>query len=152
MIEQTAEITKEELAKRLDGNEYTKEISASLAAQAKKAGLVVIFGASDDLVEFRGAIHDEAGCYEGGAFWIVDGALWDGPGCDHHGGDGCEYARAAEADVKKRGAKIEAIWGAEGYSWIYKTDIPHAIFDVVEGVDNYCRGIVFGLPDTLGNI
>src|SRR5215472_10913763 len=102
-------MTKEKLAKQLDGHEYCEEISAVIEAEAKEADLVIVFGNSDDLIEFRGAIHDEAGCYEGGEYWIVDGKLWNGPDCDHNG-DGCEHAKAAAAAVKRRGAKIEAIW------------------------------------------
>lgn len=139
-------MTKEELAKELHGNEYTKEISKALEAEAKASGLVVVFGASDDLIEFRGAIQDEAGACEGGKFWIVDGKLWEGPECDHRG-RGCKYAQAADAEAKKRGAMIDAVWDQGGYSWVYHTTIPHATFDVMEGKEKYCRGIVFSLAD-----
>lgn len=140
-------MTKENLAELLNGNEYTKEISNVLEIEAAAAGLVVVFGASDDLIEFRGATHNEAGCYEGGEFWIIDGKLWEGPDCDHHGGDGCEHARRAEAEVKKRGVLINATWDDGDYSWIYRTHIPHATFDVMEGKEKYCGGIVFSLAD-----
>jgi hypothetical protein len=134
-------MTKEELAKELHGNEYTKEIAPALEGEAKMSGLVVVFGASDDLMEFRGAIHDEVGAWEGAKVWIVNGTLWEGHGCDSE----CKHARAADAEAKRRGRKIEAVWDKDGYSWVYKTDIPHATFDVMEGKEKYCRGIVFRL-------
>ncbi|MNJ75290.1 hypothetical protein D3C77_723610 [compost metagenome] len=44
--------------------------------------------------------------------------------------------------------QIEALWSKEpGYSWTYKTNIPHALFEVVEDGEPYCRGIVFALVD-----
>ena len=56
-------MTMETLAAILDGREIGSEITKAEADQAKAAGLVVVFGASDDLMEFRGAIYDEIGCY-----------------------------------------------------------------------------------------
>ena len=35
---------------------------------AKENGLVVVFGYSDDNIELRGAINNEAGCFDGGSF------------------------------------------------------------------------------------
>lgn len=141
-------MTKEELAGYLHGRaEYGSEITPALEAGAKEDGLVVVFGASDDLIEFRGAIHDERGAYEGGEFWIVDGKLWEGMDCDGDGGRGCKHARAADAGAKSLGTKIMAVWDAEGYSWLYATSIPHATFDILEGEEKYCRGIVFSLGD-----
>ncbi len=43
---------------------------------------------------------------------------------------------------------IDALWCKEpGYSWTFRTDIPHATFEVVEDGEPYCRGIVFALAD-----
>lgn len=52
----------------------------------------------------------------------------------------------------KGAAKITAIWDNYGYSWTYKTTIPHETFEIMEGEQKYCRGIVFStddLPDGL---
>ena len=54
----TRGMTAAKLAEQLNGIEYPASISRDLEAQAKAAGLVIVFGASDDLMEFRGAIHD----------------------------------------------------------------------------------------------
>lgn len=59
-------MTAAELAALLNGREYRKEMSRDEEQVAKAAGLVVVFGASDDLMELRGAISDEVGCYDGG--------------------------------------------------------------------------------------
>ena len=139
-------MTKEQLAAQLTGAEYPLRISAEIAEQAKAAGLVVVYGASDDLMEFEGAIYDEIGAYEGATAYIVDGKLWQGNGCDHHE-TGCVHAQAAEQAAKARGRKIEALWVVDGYSWVYKTDIPHATFEITEDGQPYCRGFVFDLKD-----
>jgi len=52
-------MNKEELAKLLDGCEYRKEITHEQDQIAKDNNLVVVFGASDDLTEFRGAFYNE---------------------------------------------------------------------------------------------
>ena len=105
---------------------------------------MIVYGASDDLMEFDGVIHDEIGCNDGGEAIIVDGKLWEMETCD------CDHARKADEEAERRGKKIEALWCAEGgYSWTYKTDIPHCCFEVVEDGEPYCRGIVFDLKDCL---
>lgn len=136
-------MTKEELAAQLTGLEYTTRIPGSLIVAAQSAGLVILCGASDDLMEFYGARREEIGCYDGGtAFVDADGVL---PDRDCLDGD----EEIAEYVQRQKSAKaIEALWCKEdGYSWTYKTDIPHATFEVVEGGEPYCRGIVFALAD-----
>ena len=59
-------LTKEELAARLDGIEYRNSIPRELLEAAKKNNLVIIHGASDDLVSFSGAITDEDYASDGG--------------------------------------------------------------------------------------
>ncbi|WP_236166357.1 hypothetical protein [Pseudomonas juntendi] len=136
-------MTKEELAAQLTGLEYPTRIPGSLIVAAQSAGLVILCGASDDLMEFYGARREEIGCYDGGtAFVDADGVL---PDRDCLDGD----EEIAEYVQRQKSAKaIEALWCKEpGYSWTYKTDIPHATFEVVEDEEPYCRGIVFALAD-----
>lgn len=134
-------MTKEELAASLNGREYGSEITPDEERAAKKSGLVVLFGYSDDLAEFRGAINDEAGCYEGGEFLLSGGRLLsDLDECD------CRHAREAKARAETGAHRIRAAWCFPGNpDWSYETDIPHATFDVLEDGEPYCRGIVFEL-------
>lgn len=48
---------------------------------------------------------------------------------------------------KPNGVGIEAIWSPDEIdaSWLIKTDIPHATFDILEDGDLFCRGVVFAL-------
>jgi hypothetical protein len=54
---------------------------------------------------------------------------------------------AARLGGRKTARKIEAVWAEDGYSWTYRTDIPHATFEITEDGEPYCRGIVFALAD-----
>ncbi|MBQ6952124.1 MAG: hypothetical protein IJN44_11615 [Clostridia bacterium] len=131
-------MTHETLAALITRNEYGKEISAYLEDEAKKNGLVVVFGYSDDCIELRGAIDDEIGAYGGGAVLITkSGALLPKPYCDE---ETCPHFLAA----KEASKSIKAIWHDDGGPcWTYETDIPHSTFDVFENGELYCVGIVF---------
>lgn len=136
-------MTKEELAAKLDGREYREEVTRDDKDAAHAAGLVIVYGASDDLMEFDGAIYDEFGCYDGGTVQIDKQGIipsWD---------DVKDDEREAEAYFtrKRHSRVINAIWDKDGYSWTYETAIPHACFDILEAGETYCRGIVFSLED-----
>lgn len=132
-------LTKEEAAAKLDGNEYGEEGSPDLWKAMKEAGLVAVFGASDDLMEFRGAIDDEIDAWEGTTAYLDrDGLLKN----DCNDGD-CPYFEKMQA----KATTIKALWGADGFSWRYQTAIPHAKFVIKEDGENYSEGIVFALAD-----
>lgn len=133
-----------ELAAKLNGMQYPLRLSKELTDAAKAAGLVIVYGASDDLMEFEGAIYDEVGCYDGGTAYVDSkGLLPDRDSIEDDGELKDYFARQPNAKP------IEALWCAEDeYSWTYKTDIPHETFEVLEdGEPPYCRGIVFALAD-----
>jgi hypothetical protein len=136
-------MTKEELAAKLDGIEYPahRTITADLIQEAKDAGLVILYGASDDLMEFAGAAREEIGGYDGGTALVdASGVLPERDSLEE------DDEIAAYVQRKKAAKQIEALWRKEpGYSWTYKTDIPHATFEVMEDGGHCCRGIVFSL-------
>jgi len=134
-------MNKFELARILNNNEYGEEISEELVTTAEECGLVVVFGASDDLMEFRGAIDDESGSP---ATVLVDerGLLPDRDSID----DDDELEEWFKR--KKHAKKIEGLWNQEPpYAWTFKTEIPHTTFDILEDGRKWCRGIVFNLKD-----
>lgn len=137
-------MTKEELAKKLDGIEYRKDISSELIAEAIEYDLVIVYGLSDDLMEIEGAISDEGGCYEGEVFLIdEDGLLPRRDDID----DDDELEKYFSR--KKKAKKLEALWCTphpeNEPAWTYSTEIPHASFNVMEDGEVQCRGIVFDL-------
>lgn len=135
-------MTKESLAEQLNGREYRDEITKDEEVQAKDAGLLVVFGYSDDNTEFRGAVNDELGAYEGGEYLLHHGGVL--PKDEDHRCD-CNYC-GYEAKAE-RCLTLSAVWQSGGYAWIYKTKVPHATFDIMEDGEKYCRGIVIDMKD-----
>ena len=129
----------EEVANKMNGKEYGEETNDIDLDELKKLDVVVLFGYSDDNAEFRGAIDDEVGCYEGDTLYLTPNGLVTNE-CDD---EDCPYYLRE----KEKAFTIEAIWDSEGYSWIYKTSIPHKTFDIMEDGKKYCRGIVFRLSE-----
>ena len=128
-------MTIQEFAKMLDGNGYGDE-SWNEDGKAKELGFVVVFGASDDLCELRGAIDGEVGCLDGGTIYLDGERLLEECECE------CSYYQLAKEKCKL----INIIWHDEGGpAWTYETEIPHATFDVMEAGEVWCRGIVFDI-------
>lgn len=134
-------ISIKEFAKLLNNREYGEEITDKEIELAKELGFIVVFGTSDDLLELRGVINDEIDCYNGGKIYIdKDGEYDIFEECECN----CKHSQLA----KERCNIIEALWyQKENISWIYKTDIPHETFNILEGSKIYCRGIIFDVKN-----
>ena len=125
-----------EFAEILNGREYRAEITKEEEMIAKNEGMVVVFGASDDLCEFRGAIDDECDCYDGGTAYITENGLFEPCECN------CKYSQEA----KKKAVKLTINWNDNGeYAWTYGIDGEHEEFTIIEDGEPYCKGIVFNL-------
>lgn len=133
-------MTAKELAALLNGREYGKEITKEEEAAAKESGLVVVFGASDDLMEFRGAIDDEVGCWGGGTVYINENGMVS---------EQLDECSSCKLFLRNRDTcpSITAIWHKKYYPWEYQTDIPHETFEIFEDGEKYCQGIVFSLAE-----
>ena len=141
-------MTPEELAARLHGRQYREEGEAVDKSDAKKAGLVIVYGASDDLCELDGAIYDEADCCDGGLIRIHRKGLFQ---MDDDDIEVLEKYNVLE-HVKKDTVSFEAIWSGtapdgRSCSWHYKVPFAHATFDIMEDGELYCQGFVFRLDD-----
>lgn len=68
-------MTAKELAARLSGRKIMQELSEAEAAEAASAGLVVVYGYSDDTIVFEGAITDDRGCFDGGIVFLTQNGL-----------------------------------------------------------------------------
>ena len=140
-----------EFAALLTGRERGSEITKPEAAAAKAAGLVVVFGYSDDGVNFQGAVNDQIGAYDGATVRMTPhGMLPDWHDLDKDDEDDVEaYFVKKMAGFKE----IDAEWSPKDeptLAWRFKTEIPHATFDVMEDGEVFCRGIVFALADVKG--
>lgn len=121
-----------EFANELDGRQYAyPQFTKEELETAKENGFVIVCGASDDLMEFYGAISDEGDCYDGGTVWFTSEKVLN------------------ENESKTAGARcIEALWCKEdSITWTYKTDIPHETFLIYDDEEKFCRGIVFRIED-----
>lgn len=129
-----------QLAELLDGIEYRVKLSPEIINQAEESGLVIVCGASDDLIEFQGAIDDELGSWDGGIYWIDEKGILPDPE-DLQDNEMKDYLlRVEKAKV------LNSLWcKTDKYLFTYETDIPHEKFNVVEGDGLYCEGIVFDI-------
>ncbi len=132
-------MTAKELAEMLSGRKYGMEITKDEAQRAADAGLVVVYGYSDDNVEFSGAISEEVVAYNGTTVRLTKNGLFDEPEC---GIEDCPYCTAAQKEAKT----IKAVWHDNGGPcWTFETDIPHETFTIIEDGEPWCIGIVFSI-------
>lgn len=123
-----------EFAQMINGRQYDYQIfSQEELRVAKENGIVIVYGASDDLVELEGAITDEGDCFDGGKISVM---AVPGGGIVHN----CERSNVFSFDAKwcegrdKNGNII---------SWTYDVPIEHETFMIYEDGEPYCRGFVF---------
>jgi hypothetical protein len=162
-------LTKELLAEKLMNRQYRDEITEEEERLAKENNLVVIFGASDDLIELRGAITEEIG-YGNQIFITKNGLLQNE--CDQNDEDDiCPYFLKIRNEMvkNKTAVEIKSCYGGEDVSpeffqaigkpdWCYIFDptvISIATFDIFEDYDDeknyYCCGIVIDLDELKEN-
>lgn len=125
-------ITAKELAEKLDGRAYGDSFD-DVKQEAKESGLVIVYGASDDLMEFDGAIYDEGGCFDGGRVYF------DRNGVNQEGEERANWIDAVWCDGMNRDG-LPA-------TWTYETEIPCERFDIWEDGEIYCVGLVFSIED-----
>lgn len=126
-----------QFAMMIDGKEYGyPQFTKEEIKTAKENGLVIVYGASDDLMEFEGAIYDEGSCFDGGDVYFNK-----------------EEVCLDSDTVGSFPYCITAVWdrgedeNGKPITWTYETDIPHETFMIYEDGEPYCRGIVFRMDD-----
>lgn len=126
-----------EFAKMLDGREYDfPQFTKEEIQIAKDNGFVIVYGASDDLMEFDGAIYAEADCHDGGkVYFDKTGAIID----EEFPKSKCIEAFWCDYDNKDENGGLIA--------WAYKTDIPHETFMIYDDGESYCKAIVFSVEN-----
>ena len=141
-------ITLKEMAEKLNGITYDDclyKLHDGLAVEAKENGIVICTGASDDLVEFDGAIYDEGDCFDGGdVYFDKDSIAQNGEELPNK----ITVIWCGMVDGESAGPDRDfQTEDGETIAWCYQTDIPHETFMVYEYVGPYCRGIVFLIED-----
>jgi hypothetical protein len=154
-------MTKEELAEKLNGIEYRRDIPEEYYPDLVENNLAVVLGGSDDLCYFffpkNGEVaSEELGCWDGETFWFDR-----------------DFKKFLDAKMRIMSTRhenvkadcnncIAAVWcdcdakapDGDYYSWTYRTQIPHATFNIVEHgrdgeVSYYCRAIIFSVNDLM---
>jgi len=123
-------MTKEELAAMLNGRQYRDETTPEIESLAKENGLCIAFGASDDLLEFRGTVYDEAGAFGGTVVYLSKK------------GNVKEVSKPGRIEVTASwlpGPPIKEPWA----SWLIEANIPFAPFYIFDDGELYCQGCVF---------
>ena len=126
-------------AQKITESKPYRDIPKSFIDEAKEKGIVIVYGASDDLMEFDGAIYDEIEVYEGGIAYLTKDGLFENKCGDAY----CPYAEKEQEKCKT----ITAIWDNGEWDWSYQTYIPHETFEMYDNEEKYCLGIVFYKKD-----
>ena len=129
-------MTLKEFAASLNNREYGyPQFTKEEIQTAKDNGFVIVYGASDDLIEFDGALYDEAGCFDGGKVYLCETGTVD------YGTAETKCIEAVWCDTERTDENGNVI------TWTYKTDIPHETFMIYEDGEPYCEAIVFRIND-----
>ena len=132
-------MNKEKLAKLITGSNYPFRLNKKLKELISNTNLIIVYGLSDDLMEFEGAIRGEINCFGGGTAYFHKYNLIKNE-CEDS--DCCYFRKIVENKPK-----IKAIWNRDNILWTYKTDICHSTFDIIKDNEIYCRGLVFNQND-----
>lgn len=142
-------MTKEQFAQLLNGRTYRNEITTEEEDLAKENGLLICFGASDDLLEMRGIIYEEYGTYEGGTTLLVRKKTGISAIDLGKYNELMEILKDNDFELDIKRIPIKSEWCPSDLkcSWRISTTIPHATFDIMEDDGLYCRGIVIHISD-----
>lgn len=138
-----------ELAKELQGSQYREGFSSVLLQRAKENNLVIICGASDDIISIKGAIDDEV---YGKVLFAKKGQKIEVADEDDDDWDG-KFKTFSENgfielddETETKGNVLEGIYTEEGI-WRFITEIKHETFEVYEDEELQCVGVVFNFDD-----
>jgi hypothetical protein len=128
MIEIGMTIT--EAAAQLNGREYGDELPEGFEEVLKANNLLVVFGYSDDMTEFRGIFSDEV---ENGRIYVTQAGLATS---DCEEGSECPYFQKL-----LRGTPFIETDFEDGFQVV--TTLPHGKFKILEDGEVYGTGAVF---------
>lgn len=119
-----------EWAEKLNNIEYPADEIWDMRKQFEEDGVVVVYGASDDLIEFEGAIQDEGDCYNDEVFYLNKEGLTT------------SYSKNYVKVTHPHNGTVQ---------FEYETNISNVEwFNVMEDGELYCKGFVFNINDLKG--
>lgn len=135
-------VTAEQFAAMINRNQYREELTQQQSTLAFQSGLMVFYGASDDLLEVEGVGREEYGAWDGGEYHFTKNGTrvdleWDG----HEDAIAKGYTPPTSAFT------VDVKWCPEGFpgSWLIVPDCKHASFKIMEDDDLYCQGCVIDM-------
>ena len=124
-----------EFTERINGKQYLNELTDEDVQVARTNGFLIVYGYSDDNVEVDGVFCEEFGAYDGTVIFYrpSDKSVYESE-------DSCE------GDIE-----INCLWCAEDseFSWSFKTSLPHETFEIYDGDEKFCLGIVIDTKNIL---
>jgi len=133
----TTSKTIEEWAKIFEGRKYREEVTQEEKAQLKSDGIVLLVGASDDMIISYGAIEDE---FSNEVFYDEKSKELNSGNGDSYCSEECKYYRSA----KKTWKEIERIWSDTKEKWIFTCEIKtHIKGNIVVEYGEYGEFLLF---------
>ncbi len=124
-------MTLKKFTERINGRQYLNELTDEDIQIAKENGFLIIYGYSDDNVEVDGIFRDEFGAYNGTTVFYrpSDKSVY-------------ESEDSREGDIE-----INCLWCAEDseFTWSFKTSLIHETFEIYDGDEKFCLGIVIDI-------
>lgn len=122
-------MTIEEFAEGLNACAISDEIPYFMILEAQRQHYLIIYGVSDDLIEVEGACYEEFDAFRPTTLYITSNHVYSS-----------EEAHPAEA--KPIHVEFSPPTQQQPSMWKFKTDIPHATFDITRDNELFCRGLV----------
>lgn len=151
-------LTAQEVADKMHGRQYRDE-DVYTDELLKAANLLVVYGASDDLLEVGGVINEEFGAYEGTTVYLIktpngwrlvgDGELEDVENAieDTVLSDFISIDTFKTHWIKSEWCPV--IGGVIYASWVITANLPEGMgsypFAIQEDGELYCRGLVIDM-------
>lgn len=134
-----------------DINHYLRN---DISAPLKENGIVVAFGQSDDLLEFRGAIDDEIDCYyQTKLLWLDDRFINYDDANEICGWLDDEYGSLFVSQIKKMCENTKYIsinTDSDMYQFEYEMNFPSEQFNIIKDGEVYGVGFVFDIKSLKG--
>ena len=146
------------IARQLNGRHYGYEIDNVIEAYAKQNQCVIVYGASDDCLEFRGAIYDEVGAYNGTTAYVKNGKAIDKDTLmdalcilEDENAALLDFCGLSTEELTKEAIEVKAVWDGEDDTkpaWAVTCNARlSASFEIFEDGKLWSIGCVFCLKD-----
>ncbi len=141
----------EEFVKQLNVDEYPFVLTGEQREICKANNWLVVYGYSDDIVEYDGLFHDETYADNGKTDIPFDkSGLIQRPDFERYEFELDEYDIEFEKylERKKNALKIDALWCPDSScSWEIQTKVKHHKFNIMEDGEIFCKAIVIDFND-----